>query len=49
MLSKEEALAIIDNTKNMVINNWQKIAKKRNISNEEIKYLEPAFVLSNKD
>lgn len=43
MLSKEEALAIIDSTKNIVTNNWKKLSKKHDISNEEIKYLEPAF------
>ena len=44
MLTKSEASEIINNIKNTVNNNWKKVAKKKEISNEEIKMLETAFI-----
>lgn len=43
MLSKEKAIRIINNTKNVVNDNWKKLTKKYGISNDEIKRIEPAF------
>lgn len=46
MLTNEEAKAIINNISKTIRDNWKDIARKFNISNEDIKLLEPAFILT---
>lgn len=42
-LTKNQAEQIVDNVANIVINNWEAMAKKYNISSSQIKDMRPAF------
>lgn len=47
-ISKQDALKIIDNIKNIVSGQWKEIAKKYGLSRSSIEYMKPAFDMTYK-